>query len=36
VHLEFREALWFVGGIFMESSDLTGGRDDEPGAVVAL
>jgi hypothetical protein len=30
VRLEFREAVWFVAGIFMESSDRTGDGDDQP------
>jgi hypothetical protein len=40
VRLEFREALQFVAGIFVESSDLRGSADDEPdsrrGALAAL
>jgi hypothetical protein len=30
VRLEFREALTFVAGIFMDSSDLRAGGDDQP------
>ncbi|WP_159014537.1 hypothetical protein [Acidisoma sp. S159] len=32
MRLEFREALWFVADIFLGSSDLTGGQEDEPGS----